>query len=114
MREVEARREAGDPDAALAVDVMVHRLRKYVGGYAVTLGRVDAIAFTGGIGERSPLVRGLVLDGLGILGVELDRSANEAGKPERVVTTSSSRIPAWVVPTNEELEIARACRAVLG
>ncbi|WP_404382755.1 acetate kinase [Knoellia locipacati] len=113
MREVEARREAGDADAALAVDVMVHRLRKYVGGYAVTLGRVDAIAFTGGIGEKSPLVRGLVLDGLGILGVELDRRANEEGEPERAVTTASSRIPAWVVPTNEELEIARACLAVL-
>jgi acetate kinase len=113
LREVESRREAGDDAAALAVDVMVHRLRKYVGAYAVTLGRVDAIAFTGGIGEHSDLVRGAVLEGLGILGVELDRRANEHGEPERVVTTTSSRIPAWVVPTNEELEIARACLEVV-
>jgi acetate kinase len=113
LREVEARRTAGDPGATLAVDVMVHRLRKYVGAYAVTLGRVDAIAFTGGIGEHSSLVRREVLDGLGILGVELDEDANDDGPPERLVTASTSRIPAWVVPTNEELEIARACLAVL-
>ena len=113
LREVESRREAGDEDAALAVDVMVHRLRKYVGAYAVLLGRVDAIAFTGGIGENSSLVRAEVLGGLGILGVELDADANEEGPPERLVTTSTSRIPAWVVPTDEELEIARACLDVL-
>ncbi|GAA4122243.1 acetate kinase [Knoellia locipacati] len=113
LREVESRREAGDEDAALALDVMVHRLRKYVGAYAVVLGRVDAIAFTGGIGENSSLVRGEVLDGLGILGVELDRDANEGGAPERLVTTSRSAIPVWVVPTNEELEIAQACLAVV-
>lgn len=113
LREVESRREAGDEDAALAVDVMVHRLRKYVGAYAVLLGRVDAIAFTGGIGENSSLVRAEVLGGLGILGVELDEDANDDGEPERLVTTPSSRIPVWVVPTDEELEIARACLDVL-
>ena len=113
LREVESRREDGDPDAALAVDVMVHRLRKYVGAYAVLLGRVDAVAFTGGIGEHSSLVRGLVLQGVGILGVELDGPANDDGEPERRITTDASRIPAWVVPTNEELEIARACLTVV-
>jgi acetate kinase len=113
LREVESRRTAGDADAALAVDVMVHRLRKYVGAYAVTLGRVDAIAFTGGIGENSSLVRREVLGGLGILGVALDEAANDDGEPERLVTTATSRIPAWVVPTNEELEIARACLLVV-
>ena len=113
LREVESRREAGDEAAALAVDVMVHRLRKYVGAYAVLLGRVDAIAFTGGIGENSSLVRAEVVGGLGILGVELDVDANAGGEPERLVTTPSSRIPVWVVPTDEELEIARACLDVL-
>jgi len=114
LREIESRREAGDKIAALAVDVMVHRLRKYVGAYAVILGRVDAIAFTGGIGENSALVRAEVLAGLGILGVELDEDANAGGDPERLVTTPASRIPAWVVPTDEELEIARACLDVVG
>ena len=114
LRELEGRRADGDGAAALAFDVMVYRLRKYVGAYAVALGRVDAIAFTGGIGENSAEVRHAVLSGLAALGVELDPLANVAGDPERLVTASDSRIPAYVVPTNEELEIARACLAVLG
>ena len=114
LRELEQRREDGDDDAALAFDVMTYRLRKYVGAYAVALGGVDAIAFTGGIGENSAAVRAAVLGGLGALGVQLDPDANEDGEPERLVTASTSRVPAWVVPTREELEIARACLAVLG
>jgi acetate kinase len=113
LREVVERRAAGDADAALAFDVMVYRLRKYVGAYAVALGRVDAIAFTGGIGENSSEVRHAVLTGLEALGVDLDPLANVEGDPERLVTTPTSRIAAFVVPTNEELEIARACLAVL-
>ncbi|MGA8977655.1 MAG: acetate kinase [Pedococcus sp.] len=114
LRELEQRRADGDADADLAFDVMVHRLRKYVGAYAVLLGRVDAIAFTGGIGQNSPRVRGAVLQGLGVLGVELDSDTNARGAPERRVTTAGSRVAAWVVPTDEELEIARACLSVLG
>ncbi|HEY3534802.1 MAG TPA: acetate kinase [Pedococcus sp.] len=114
LREILQRRAAGDPDAALAFDVMTYRLRKYVGAYAAALGRVDAIAFTGGIGENSPEVRAEVLGHLAVLGVELDVHANADGPPERVVTTASSRVVGLVVPTNEELEIARACLAVLG
>ena len=114
LREVEDRRSEGDPDATLAFDVMVHRLRKYVGAYAVVLGRVDAIAFTGGIGENSSRVRAAVLTGLEVLGIELDPRANDGGDRERCVTTPGSRVAAWVVPTNEELEIARACLSVVG
>ena len=114
LRELERRRTAGDANAALAFDVMVYRLRKYVGAYAVALGRVDAIAFTGGIGENSVAVRAAVLSGLGALGVVPDHDANAGGDPERLVNAADSRIPAYVVPTNEELEIARACLAVLG
>ena len=114
LRELERRRCDGDAGAVLAFDVMVYRLRKYVGAYAVALGRVDAIAFTGGIGENSVAVRAAVLSGLEALGVALDDDANEQGPAERLVTAEGSRIPAYVVPTNEELEIARACLAVLG
>jgi len=113
LREVEQRRAAGDADASLAFDVMTYRLRKYVGAYAVVLGRVDAIVFTGGIGEHSDAVRAEVLGGLGILGVELDPAANEDGPPERVLTTPGSRVTGLVVPTNEELQIARACLSVV-
>ena len=114
LRELDQRRVGGDAAAELAFAVMVHRLRKYVGAYAVVLGGVDAIAFTGGIGENSAAVRAAVLGGLGVLGVELDAAANADGHPERRVTSDASRVAAWVVPTNEELEIARACLAVLG
>ena len=98
----------------MPTDVMTYRLRKYVGAYAVALGRVDGIVFTGGIGEHSAAVRAAVLGDLGLLGVELDPAANEDGPAERVVTTGGSRVVGMVVPTNEELEIARACLAVLG
>jgi acetate kinase len=113
-REVEQLAAQGDEDAALALEVMTYRLRKYVGAYAVALGRLDAIAFTGGIGEHSVRVREEVLAGLAVLGVELDREANgRPGDGERLVTRPASRVSAYVVPTNEELEIARACLAVL-
>jgi acetate kinase len=113
FREVLARRERGDPAAGLAFDVTVHRLRKYVGAYAVLLGRVDALVFTGGIGEHSPQLRAAVINGLALLGLQLDPEANDDGEPERLVTVPESQLPAYVVPTNEELEIARACLAVL-
>lgn len=113
-RAIEQRRAAGDRDAALAFEVMAYRLRKYIGAYAVALGRVDAIVFTGGIGEHSAQLRTEVLDGLGILGVQLDASANQReSDDERRVTGPHSRIAAYVIPTNEELEIARATVAVL-
>ncbi|HET7278912.1 MAG TPA: acetate kinase [Dermatophilaceae bacterium] len=114
FREVQSRRSRGDADAGLAFDVTVHRLLKYTGGYAVLLGRVDALVFTGGIGENSPELRAAVMEGLGLLGLELDETANADGEPERKVTSAQSRVPAYVIPTNEELEIARACLEVLG
>lgn len=113
LREVDQRRLNGDDEASLAIEVMTYRLRKYIGAYAVALGRVDAIAFTGGIGENSVTVRSEVLRGLEILGVQLDDDTNGQGPSERRVTTDASAIPAWVVPTNEELEIARACLTVV-
>ena len=116
FRTLEERRSAGDADAALAFDVTVHRLRKYVGAYAAVLGRLDALAFTGGIGERSPGLRAAVVDGLGVLGLRLDPAANAdgGGPAERLVSTPDSSGQVWVVPTDEEREIARATVEVLG
>ena len=108
FRSLEERRAAGDPGAALAFDVTVHRLRKYVGAYAALLGRLDALAFTGGIGERSPVLRAAVVDGLGVLGLTLDPAANADGPAERRVSGEDSTAQVWVVPTDEEREIARA------
>ncbi len=114
FREVTGRRAAGDAAAALAFDVAVHRLVKYVGAYAAVLGRVDAVVFTGGIGEHSAELREAVLGRLDILEIHLDARANAAVRGEACVTTGASRVAGWVVPTNEELEIARACATLLG
>ncbi len=114
FRELEERRLSGDAAAALAFDVTVHRIRKYVGAYAAVLGRLDALAFTGGIGERSSVVRAAVVDGLGVLGLELDVVANAEGPAERLVSSGASSTPVWVVPTDEEREIGRATLSVVG
>lgn len=113
FREVVSRRAAGDPDAVLAFDVVVHRLVRHLGGLALVLGRLDGIAFTGGIGEHSPDLRAAVLRRAGMLGIELDHEANEAACGESRITTSTSPVSAWVIPTNEEWEIAREAHRLL-
>ena len=101
-------REAGDDAATLAFDVYAHRIRSYVGAYAAQLGRVDAIVFTAGVGENSPIVRERSLAGLEGFGVEVDAERNgERSRVARRISTDDSRTAVLVVPTNEELEIAR-------
>jgi acetate kinase len=114
FRTLVERREAGDAEAGLAFDVTVHRIRKYVGAYAAVLGRLDALAFTGGIGERSAELRAAVVDGLGVLGLRLDAEANADGPAERRVSAGDSSAEVWVVPTDEEREIGRAALTVVG
>lgn len=107
MREVLSRREQGDPAAVLAFDVYCHRIRKYVGAYAAVLGRLDAVTFTGGVGENAPTVRAGALDGLGSFGVAVDPVRNEAPSREaRVISPDGAPVAVCVVPTDEELEIA--------
>lgn len=89
-----------------AFEVTAYRIRKYIGAYAVALGRVDALVFSGGIGERSPRLRAAVLGDLQVLGVELDSEANGRGSyGEQLITAPTSRILEW--------EIARACTSLL-
>ncbi|MEU4097939.1 acetate kinase [Streptomyces sp. NPDC026673] len=108
MREIARRMAEGDADAQLAFDVYVHRLRKYVGAYTAVLGRVDAIAFTAGVGENSAAVRAAAMRGLEGLGIELDAVRNAVrGSAARVVSAEGSRVAVAVVPTDEELEIAQ-------
>ncbi len=112
MRDVEEAAAAGDEAATLALDVLVHRLAGYVGAYATTLGRLDALVFTAGIGEHSALVRRRVCERLGVLGVGLHDAANDGGAGERRIDAGSG--PAiLVVPTDEEHEIARQTLEVL-
>lgn len=112
LRDVEAAAADGHEGAALALDVLVHRLVGYVGAYATGLGRLDGLVFTGGIGEHSALVRRRVCAGLGLLGVVLDDAANDtdAGGERRIDVGEGPAV--LVVPTDEEAEIARQAAEV--
>jgi acetate kinase len=113
MREVIRLAEQGDRQAQVALDVTVHRLRKYVGAYYAVLGRVDALVFTAGIGENNALVRRRTCAGLERLGIVLDDAANEApGRDTRAIHASSSDVAVLVVPTDEERAIAEQTYAV--
>ncbi|MDT8342455.1 MAG: acetate kinase [Longimicrobiales bacterium] len=117
MRELlEEIEEFDDRRAHLALQMFTYRARQYVGAYLATLGRAEALVFTGGIGENSPAVRSLICQGLECAGLALDEPRNRAaaGTPTRI-STDASRLHAWVIPTDEELLIARdTARTVLG
>ncbi len=111
MREVHRRIAMGDAAAELALDVYCYRIRKYVGAYMAALGGCDAIVFTAGVGENDPVVRERSLAGLERLGVRLDSDSNAAGGP--VISAASSEVTVLVIPTNEELEMARQAVALV-
>lgn len=114
LREVHAKADAGDPDAAEALAVFCYRIRCTVGAYAAALGRLDAVVFTAGIGENDADVRARVCAGLGVLGVEVDDVRNTARSREiRTISADGSRVAVLVVPTDEELEIAEQTLAVV-
>jgi acetate kinase len=106
MREVLAHAAKADPDADLALATYCGRIRHYVGAYYAVLGRLDAIVFTGGVGEHAAPVRARSLDGLTGLGIEVDSAANAAAGGARVVSTPGGRVAVCVVPTDEEQAIA--------
>jgi acetate kinase len=108
VRELVTLRDAGDADAALALDVFAYRIRKYVGAYLAVLGRVDAIVFTGGIGEHQPSLRAAALSGMERLGIELDPDRNRAaaGREARI-GRDGSPVEVLVIPTDEERAIAK-------
>jgi len=108
MRDILAGVEAGEEDARLAFDVYIHRLRAYAGAYIAQLGGVDVISFTAGVGENAARVRAEALATLGFLGIEIDPARNEApARGIRRISTDTSKVEVLVVPTDEELEIAR-------
>jgi len=110
MRDIEQGAADGDARCRLALDVYVTSIRDYLGAYLVELGGADAIVFTGGIGQRSPVVRGGVLAGLEFAGVLMDPEANERAFDEGRIDAAGSRTAICVLPTNEELIVARlAC-----
>jgi acetate kinase len=116
MRAVLDGAQAGQPEARLALEVYLHRLRASIAAMAASLGGLDGIAFTGGVGERSPVIRALAADGLGFLGVKLDAAANRkavAGDADREIGAPGGPVHAFVIPAREDVEIARGVRSVM-
>ncbi|OZF35694.1 acetate kinase [Rhodococcus sp. 14-2483-1-1] len=109
FRQLQQRIDDGDASARLAYDVYIHRLRKYIGAYMLGLGRLDVVTFTAGVGENAAAVRADALANLEGFGIEIDPERNAVrSKQARVISTDSSTVTVLVVPTNEELAIARA------
>ncbi|SDL16003.1 acetate/propionate family kinase [Tessaracoccus oleiagri] len=114
MRDIVAAVEAGDHDAELALKIYTRRIVKYIGAYAAILGGVDAVVFTAGVGENAAEVRRRVVESLSGLGFELDPEANAVrSKVAREITAPTSRVKVLVVPTNEELAMARETMRVI-
>ncbi|GFN30697.1 acetate/propionate family kinase [Paenibacillus xylaniclasticus] len=108
MREITEAMSEGDKNAKLAFDMYAYRVRKYIGAYAAAMNGIDTLVFTAGVGENSSVLRKAVCDGLTFLGIELDEARNnERRKDTRIISADSSRVKVLVVPTNEELLIAR-------
>jgi acetate kinase len=114
FRVLHQRIESGDETAQLAYDVYIHRLRKYIGAYLAVLGTTDVITFTAGVGENDAAVRRDALTGMAALGIELDEHLNASpAKTARRISADNSPTTVLVVPTNEELAIARGCVQVI-
>ncbi len=113
LEEVTERAAGGEPEAARALEVYVHRLVRELGGMVAVLGGADAVVFTGGVGEHSAVVRSSAMAALSHLGVELDERRNDEADGDTVISTAASRVAVLVVEAREDLEIARQVRACL-
>ena len=113
MRDLKALRDKGDKRAELALDMFSYRVRKYIGAYMAVLGHVDAIIFEGGIGEHNLDAVAKAVEGLEEFGIKLDRTNLADECYEGVISTKDSKIPMYVIPTNEELEIAKEVMSLL-
>ena len=107
MRQLIEARGKGSQRASLAISMYEYRIRKYIGAYIAAMNGADVLLFTAGVGENSPFLRREICDQLSFFGIELDDEANESGKGERIISAPGSRITVCVIPTNEELMIAR-------
>ena len=115
MRAVTARAAQDDADATRALAVYCYRIRKTIGAYCAALGRVDALVFTAGVGENNPALREAILEGLDGFGIAIDPALNrEAGDAARALHAADSAVAVLVIPTREELQIAREVRALIG
>jgi acetate kinase len=113
LRDIEEGAQKGNPRCALALEMLCYGIRKYVGGYAAAMGGIDAVVFTAGIGENSQLVREKVCSYLGFLGADFDPERNRVRGKEARISRDGSKVALYVIPTNEELVIARDTLALV-
>jgi len=114
FRDIEEAAEKGNERAKLALKLFAYRVRKYIGAYAAAMGGLDAIVFTAGLGENSASMRASICDGLEFLGVEIDKEKNNVRGKEVDISKDGSKIKVLLIPTNEELMIARDTKELIG
>ena len=107
FRDLESAAKIGDQRAQMAIDVFAYQVRKYIGGYVVAMGGLDAIVFTAGLGENSPYMRAKICSGLEVVGAHLDLKKNEVRGEDADLSKFDSDVAIWTILTNEELMIAR-------
>ena len=113
FRDIASEAENGNERAQLALDMFAYRVAKYIGSYAAAMNGLDAVCFTAGIGENNGMIRGMICDYLTFLGLKLDDEANKVIGEEKLVSAADSSVKVFVIPTNEELAIARETVALL-
>ena len=113
FRDITAAAEAGDKRATLAKDMLVYDIKKDIGAYAAAMNGLDAVIFTGGIGENAPNCREEVCENMEYLGIKIDKAANDFKGELKKISTPDSKVEVWVIPTNEELLIARDTLAMI-
>lgn len=113
FRDLEAAATQGNERAQLAIDIFNCKVKKYIGAYVAVMNGVDAIVFTAGLGENSPHTRKVICDGITALGVEIDEERNDTRGKEEIVSKDNSKVKVLVIPTNEELMIARDTKALI-
>ena len=113
-RDIEQAADKGDERAQLAKEIFAYRVKKYIGAYAAAMGGVDAIVFTAGIGENAYNLRKMIVKDLEFLGCNLDENANEVRGETKKISQTASQVKLLVIPTNEELVIARDTAEIAG
>jgi acetate kinase len=113
MRDIEGAAEEGNNQAQVALDIFNYRVKKYIGSYSAAMGGVDAVVFTAGIGENAIETREEILADLEYMGIKIDKKANDIRGKEQIITTDDSTVKAMVIPTNEELVIAKDTKAIV-
>ena len=113
FRDIENGAEEGNENCALALDKFAYEVRKYIGSYAAALGGLDCLVFTAGVGENSASMRARICEGLEFLGVKLDPEKNNTRGKEAIISADDSKVTVWVIPTNEELVIARDTKVIV-